>query len=133
MPLPKEERRREYPGDRFSQRVLEQDLGSLADRLQDEEFGDGHLEQGHNQIELYRQDGTTVSLFVMNEGAELPEHSVSDGSVMIQVLDGDIEVETGDSEEPLSSEENSVVTLGPGIKHKVRAQTSSRLMVTIMR
>lgn len=133
MPLADEERRREYPGDRFSKRILEQDLDELAEQLHNEELGEGHLEQGHNQIELYRHDGTTVSLFVIDEGAELPEHTVDDGSVMIQVLDGDLELETEDGEEPLSPGANSVVTLGPGVQHKLHAQTASRLIVTIMR
>lgn len=133
MPLPDEERRREYPGDRFSKRILEQDLNQLTEQLRNEELGKGHLEQGHNQIELYRQNGTTVSLFVLEEGAELPEHSVDDGSVMIQVLEGKIRVETDDTEDPLTPNTNTVVTLASGIGHSIRADEPSRLLLTIMR
>lgn len=127
------DRRREYPGDRFSKRVIEQDLDDLAEQLRNEELGEGHLEQGHNQIELYRRNGTTVSLFVLEEGSELPEHSVDDGAVMIQVLEGSITVGTDDTDEALTPDENSVVTLASGIGHSIRADEPSRLILTIMR
>lgn len=128
-----EERRREYPGDRFSQRVLEQDLDELAEKLNREDLGEGHLEQGHNQIELYRRGGTTVSLFVLEDGAELPEHSVDDGSVMIHVLQGAVDIDVDDNDASLASGKNDVVTLDAGVGHTIRAEEASRLLVTIMR
>ncbi|MFB6347439.1 MAG: hypothetical protein ABEK50_17095 [bacterium] len=133
MAVDDEERRREYPGNRFSRQILRQDLSELTQRLNDEEFGEGHLEQGHNQIELYRQNGTTVSLFVLDEGAVLPEHSVDDGSVMIQVLDGRIRLEAGSGTEDIQAGGGTVVTLQEGVSHGITATESSRLIVTIMR
>lgn len=133
MTPPDEERTREYPGDRFSHDIIQQNLDQLTDQLRSEEFGEGHLEQGHNQIELYRHGGTTVSLFVMAEGAELPEHSVDDGSVMIQVLDGRLTFRSENSEETLNSEENDVIVVESGVKHSVTAKEESRMILTIMR
>lgn len=133
MTVSDEERQREYPGDRFAERVIEQDLDALAERLNNEEFGEGHLEQGHNQIELYRHDGTTVSMFVMDEGASLPEHSVEDGSVMIQVIDGKVTVNCDGTDDSPQPDTNTVITLQPGVAHSIEAEAPSRLLVTIMR
>jgi quercetin dioxygenase-like cupin family protein len=130
---PEEERTREYPGDRFSHDIIQQNLDQLTDQLRSEEFGKGHLEQGHNQIELYRHGGTTVSLFLMAEDAELPEHSVDDGSVMIQVLDGRLTFRSENSEGTLTSEENDVIVVESGITHGVKAEEKSRMVLTIMR
>lgn len=133
MAPPEEERTREYPGDRFSHDIIQQNLDQLTDQLRSEEFGKGHLEQGHNQIELYRHGGTTVSLFLMAEDAELPEHSVDDGSVMIQVLDGRLTFRSENSEGTLTSEENDVIVVESGITHGVKAEEKSRMVLTIMR
>jgi len=86
MSCTSDSRPREYPGNRFSKRIIEQDLNELAEELRDEEFGEGHSEKGHNQIELYRHNATTVSLFMFEQGGHLPEHSVEDGSAVIRVL-----------------------------------------------
>lgn len=128
-----EDRRREYPGDRFSKRIIEQDLDEVARQLQEEAFGEGHAELGHNQIELYRRGGTTVSLFVFEQGGHLPEHAVEDGSVMIHVLEGKLCFRTEEAEKHVHPGENSVLILESGIRHSVRAETPSRMLVTIMR
>lgn len=133
MSQPQEDRRREYPGDRFSQRIIQQDLDEVARQLREEEFGEGHLEQGHNQIELYREGGTTVSLFVMEKGAHLREHTVDDGSVMIQVLEGTLCLQTEDAEDHLHPGQNSLVVLEAGVGHSIQAEKPSRFLLTIMR
>lgn len=128
-----DKRKRDYPGDRFSERIIEQDLGELIDQLKDEpdDFDDGHLEQGRNQIELYRQGSTTVSLIILQSDAELPEHSVADGSTMVQVLSGSIKLRTDDG--VLDREKGTVTTLQQGITHAVEAQEPTALLLTIMR
>lgn len=69
----------------------------------------------------------------MDEGAELPEHTVDDGSVMIQVLTGKIQLLTGESDNTLSLEDNKVITLGEGVNHTIRAEEATQLLLTIMR
>lgn len=128
-----QDRRREYPGERFSRKIIEQDLDEVAEKLKEEEFGEGHMEQGHNQIELYRHGNTTVSFFVLDEGAHLKEHTVDDGSVMIQVRKGKICFQTEEAQEHLHPEENSIIILEPGVAHSVQAEQSSQILVTIIR
>lgn len=128
-----EERRREYPGERFAQSVIQQDLSELSRQLDEEELGDGHNEQGHNQIELYRHNNTTVSLFNFEQGAHIADHAVEDGSVMIQVLDGKLCFQTEDADTHLHPEDEQVIILEPGIEHSIQAEKDSRVLLTIMR
>lgn len=127
------DRRREHPGERFAQSVIHQNLDNLTEQLENEDLGAGHGERGHNQIELYRHGGTTVSLFVFEQGGFIDNHSVEDGSVMIQVLDGKLCFQTKDAETHLHPEGNEIVTLEPGIEHSVQAEKPSRMLLTIMR
>lgn len=127
------DRRREHPGERFAQSVIQQDLDELTEQLKDEELGPGHGTRNHNQIELYRHGGTTVSLFVFEQGGYINDHSVEDGSVMIQILDGKLCFQTKDAETHLHPEGKDIVTLEPGVEHSVQAEKPTRLLLTIMR
>lgn len=128
-----EERRREYPGERFAQSVIQQDLVKLSRELKQEDLGSGHGERGHNQIELYRHKGTTVSLFYFEQGGHIPDHLVEDGSVIIQVLEGTICFQTKDAETHIHPASENLVILEPGIKHSIQAETESRVLLTIIR
>ena len=128
-----EDRRRQYPGERFARSVIQQDLDKISRELKQEELGEAHERLGHNQIELYRHGGTTVSLFVFDQGGHLPEHVVEDGAVMIQVLEGTVCFQTEDAETHIHPPENNVVFLEPGIEHSLQAETEARVILTIMR
>lgn len=127
------ERRREHPGKRFSQSIIHQNLDELTDQLDTEDPGSGHGTHDHNQIELYRHGGTTVSLFVFEQGGYIDDHSVEDGAVMIQVLEGKLCFQTRDAETHLHPEENEMISLEPGIEHSVQAEKPTRMLLTIMR
>lgn len=128
-----DDRRREHPGERFAQSVIQQDLKELSRQLDEEDLGVGHSEQGHNQIELYRHNNTTVTLFNLDKGAHINEHAVEDGSVMIQVLEGKLCFQTGNADAHLHPEDEQVVVLEPGIEHSIQAEKDSRVLLTIMR
>jgi quercetin dioxygenase-like cupin family protein len=128
-----DDRRREHPGERFQDSVIQQNLKELSDQLNEEDLGEHHNTRGHNQIELYRKNGTTVSLFQFEQGAHIPEHKVEDGSVMIQVLEGKLCFQTEDAETHLHPQDEDVVVLEPDTPHSVQAEKPTRMLLTIMR
>lgn len=126
-----EERLREQPSTRFSKDVLRNDLEEEIEVIRNEEMGEGHLKQGHRQKELYREGGNTVSLFYFEEDGRLPSHVVEDGSVSLQVLEGDLQVETSDGKRRVRT--NECLFLKPGVGHSLSAGAETVMLMTIMR
>lgn len=126
-----EDRLREKPSDRFSEDVLRTDFDRETEVIKQEDMGEGHLEQGHRQKELYREAGNTVSLFYFEEGGHLPEHVVEGGSISLQVLEGRLEISTAAGEQLV--ETNGCLFLKPGVEHSLEAATETVMLMTIMR
>jgi len=129
---PSDERRREAPEKRFEGNILELNLDESIQQLKDEPPVHDE-EQSHRQVELFRHEGRTVSLMELDAGATIPEHSVEDGPVMIQVLDGTLCFQSEDEDHHGHYESNDLLFLKPGTLHSVQAETDSRFLLTIMR
>jgi len=126
-----DDRLRDKPSDRFSEDVITVDFDEETEQLKKESMGEGHGEQGHDQVELYRSEDDTVSLFLFDEGAEIPSHSVEDGSVIVHVLEGELEFTAGGESRTLSS--NQAMFMKPSVEHSVHANAPSRMLLTVLR
>lgn len=83
---------------------------------------------GHRQITLFHGDKTSIVLFDFEADGYLLDHA-ADGYVMIQVLAGDVRLETPEYERSMSA--GSLLVLMPGVHHGVRAVTASRMLLTV--
>jgi quercetin dioxygenase-like cupin family protein len=126
-----EERLRVKPSDRFEGDLHKFDLDAELKRIRSEDLSEEHLRQGHRQIELQRDNGTTLSLYHFEPDGTIPEHSLDDGLVIIHVLDGKVTVKTDDGD--VSLEGDDLVTLKPDLAHSLEAQQESHLLLTISR
>lgn len=120
-----EKRLREHPAKRFAPPVRKLDLRDCYQDLLDEPHD---ATDGHRQITIAHHDSLTLTLFHFEEGSRLPEHVV-DGAVTIQVLEGDLEIETKAQKHRLT--DGQVLILAPNIEHDVRANADSRMLLTV--
>jgi quercetin dioxygenase-like cupin family protein len=120
-------RLREHPDSRFAGEQHVFDLSQVAARLREEEHP---ATRGHRQETVFRHGAVTLALFVFEAGGELPEHQ-ADGLVTIHVLDGALAVGTEERVYELSADQ--VLALRPGVRHSVRAQQASRMLLTVHR
>lgn len=111
------DRTREAPAERFDAPSLLFDLRAEAQALRNEPSQALH---GHRQKTLYKHHGATVALFVMDQGAALPEHAVN-GAVAIQAIEGEITTSTHAETHHLHP--GHLLTLPPNAPHNVRALT----------
>ena len=123
--VPPGDRLREHPSDRFDTDQAVFDLAEAAATLRAEPGAGQH---GHRQQVLHRHGPTTIALFVFEQGASLPPHT-TDGVVIIQAVQGELRVGAGDREHKLPA--GSLVTLAPGVRHKVYAVKPSVMLLTV--
>lgn len=83
---------------------------------------------GHRQITLFRGGGLSILLFDFERGGWLKDHA-ADGYVIVQVLSGEIRIATADEEYRMPA--GSLLVLKPGIRHDVRAEAESRMLLTV--
>lgn len=126
-----DERLRAQPSERFDHPLMEFDLDEEIETIQEEDIGEEHTERGHRRKQLYRHDNLTLNLLVFEEGGSIPEHNVPDGSVVIQVLEGRLRLETETGTREIGSGE--LVTLKPGVHHEPTALETSKVLLTIVR
>ena len=116
---------RTSPRERFEGSEHLFDLAVESQRLRDEPGG---TRDGHRQITLFRGGGVSIVLFDFEAGGRLKGHA-ADGYVTVQVLSGEIRTET--AEEQYRMPTGSLLVLRPGIRHDVRAETASRMLLTV--
>jgi len=126
-----DDRLRSKPSKRFQGILHKFDLDDELERIKSEELSEEHFKQGHRQIELHRDKGTTLTLYHFEADGKIPEHSLDDGLVVIHVLDGKITVRTEDGD--VSLEEDDLVTLQSNLAHSLEAEKESHLLLTISR
>ncbi len=131
-----EERLRTRPSERFAGSVNQFDLEEELKRIRSEDLSEGgnseeHLQQGHRQIELHRHGDTTVTLYHFDSDGSIPEHSLEDGLVVLQVLNGSLEVDLED--ETVELEEQGMLTIEDGINHALCAAGECQFLLTISR
>jgi quercetin dioxygenase-like cupin family protein len=119
------EDQRTPPRERFAGHEHLFDLTTEGDRLR-AESRDAY--DGHRQITLFRGDDVSIVLFDFDAGGFLKDHA-ADGHVTVHVLSGDIRMTTATEDYPMSA--GSLLVLKPGVTHDVRAETESRVLLTV--
>ena len=113
------------PRERFAPDALQFDLASAARQLS-AEHDEGQF--GHRQVALYKHEKTTIALFRFEKGGGLPQHKTP-GTVIIQVLDGNLTLEVEGKDHALAS--GGLLVLAPGVPHNVRAETMTLMLLTV--
>lgn len=113
------------PRERFASEVSKFDIKTEIEKLRAEP---GEGQRGHRQVALYKHDQATVALFRFEKGGELPEHK-TEGTVLIQVLGGEIEVRVEGRMETLNN--GQMLAVSPGTPHSVLAMESSVMLLTV--
>jgi quercetin dioxygenase-like cupin family protein len=105
---------RESPRQRFDASVLGFDLLAEAAAIRAE----GPSRHGHRQKTLFKGATRTVAIFVVDAGAELPEHKVA-GFVTIQSIEGEVVVTASGRTHALGP--HCLLVLAPDVPHSVKA------------
>ena len=119
-------RLRPHPQDRFRPAQHLVDLEQAATDL----AAEGDLAHGHRQKVLYRHGPLTIALFLFEAGAGLAQHK-ADGVVTIHTIQGRLHVIAEGEEHDLPV--GRLLVLAPGVAHDVRAETPSRVLLTVSR
>lgn len=98
---------------------LEAEIGELVAKLP------GNRRQGKN---VAREGGLSIVLIAMEAGDEMDEHAAA-GAATVQVLRGSVVLSSGDEQLPLS--EGELAMYQPGVRHRVRAEQQSVIMLTV--
>jgi len=77
---------------------------------------------------LFHEPGLRGLLLHLKAGEELPEHATP-GSISVQSLKGEVIFASGKEQKTLSP--GFLISLAPGVPHRVVAQQDSLLLVTI--
>jgi quercetin dioxygenase-like cupin family protein len=101
------------------------DLDAEAERLLAESEGP---RDGHRQITLFRGGGVSILLFAFEPGGRLRDHA-ADGYVSVLTLSGEVVMTTAEQEHRMPS--GHLLVLRPGIRHDVRAEVASRMLLTV--
>ena len=118
------QRLRPHPEQRFATSEEQLNLEEVSEYLRKEPSG----RHGHKQMALFKHGPATLALFHFERGAKLDDHTV-DGPVIIHVLDGRLRVRCSDSEHDLAA--GTLLRLSPGVRHNVRAEEDSRMLLTV--
>lgn len=103
--------------------VHQVDLDGVADRLIATLPGHGRRSEN-----LAREAGVSLIMMAMEGGDLLREHS-TDGVIMVQVLRGHTTLTVG--KETFGLRSGELVMLQPGVRHDLRAEEQSVVLLTI--
>jgi quercetin dioxygenase-like cupin family protein len=124
------DRLRTHPEERFAapQHLIDLDRATAELRA---EGGPGGRAAGqrHRQKTLYRHGQATVALFLFDKGAQLAAHKAA-GTVVIQVLDGQLQVDAEGGERHQLTP-GQLLVLAPSVVHDVSAEEPSRMLLTV--
>lgn len=115
---------RESPEHRFDASVLAFDLSAEAASIRSE----GPSRNGHRQKTLFKGGTRTVALFVVDAGAELPEHRAA-GIVTIQSVEGEVMVTANGRSHALGS--HGLLVLAPDVLHSVKAASPASFLLQV--
>lgn len=118
-------RLRPKPESRFATPQHAFDLNAVVLKLKEESQAG---EEGHRQVTLYKQDSTTVALFVFGHLTRLPPHRAK-GIVIIQVLKGHLQITAEGQAHSLRT--GNLLVLGPGVEHDLVAYEESEVLLTV--
>ncbi len=83
---------------------------------------------GHRQMTIFHRAPVTMVLFAFDANGELSDHAAN-GLVTIQALDGCVLVAAEERNYELRAGE--VLVLSPNVRHSVRAQIASGMLLTV--
>lgn len=118
-------RLRTPPAERFDAAAHLFDLRAVAEELRAEQ---SETYDGHRQKALYKNGDATVALFLFAPGGALPPHA-ADGTVTIQPIEGEFEVEHSGRTERLGPA--SLLVFAPGEQHGVRCVAGGIMLLTV--
>ena len=119
------DRRRQHPSERFHPAQHAIDLGEAAAQLLAEAPSGARTQR---QKTLYRHGRVTVALFLFDAGDHMPQH-VAEGVVTVHVLEGRLKMSAeGQSHDLIAGQ---VLVLAPGVRHDVRADEPTRMLLTV--
>ncbi|HET8777757.1 MAG TPA: cupin domain-containing protein [Candidatus Limnocylindria bacterium] len=121
----KQESDRRPPRERFVGTEHLFDLDDESERLRAEHGGQ---RDGHRQITLFRGGGVSIVLFDFEPGGWLKDHA-ADGYVTVHVLSGELHMATAEHEYRMPR--GSLLVLRPGVRHDVRAELASQMLLTV--
>lgn len=119
-----QESQRRPPRERFVGTEHLFDLDAASERLRTE----GGARDGHRQITLFRGGGVSIVLFDFEPGGWLKDHA-ADGYVTVHVLSGELRMTTAGNDYRMPS--GSLLVLRPGVRHDVRAELASQMLLTV--
>jgi quercetin dioxygenase-like cupin family protein len=119
-----QESQRRPPRERFVGTEHLFDLDGESERLRAE----GGQRDGHRQITLFRGGGVSIVLFDFEPGGWLKDHA-ADGYVSVHVLSGELRMTTAGNKYRMPS--GSLLVLRPGVRHDVRAERASQMLLTV--
>ncbi len=120
-----EARLREPPAQRFDFASLVFDLHEELANLRTETSPNSH---GHRQKALFKHSDRTIALFAFEPGGSLPEHSTN-GTVTIEVIEGELRVTVGGDQKSLGS--GQLLVLAPGTRHAVSARVQAGFLLQV--
>lgn len=118
-------RLRPHPADRFAGASHAFDLLDSLAKLRAETHAG---ESGHRQVTIFHRAPVTQVLFSFDAGGELADHAAN-GLVTIHAIEGRLTVEAEGETYSLSA--NQLVVLSPGVRHSVKADEPSAMLLTV--
>ncbi len=118
-------RLRPHPSGRFGESQHALDWKKLLRALR----GEAHLgAHGHRQMTIFHHMPVTMVLFSFEPSGELADHAAN-GLVCIEALEGRLVVRAEAQTHELES--GMILILQPGVRHSVRAESESAMLLTV--
>ena len=123
--MSEQERLRPHPTGRFSGESHLFDLNQTLAQLRAEAHA---AEHGHRQVTIFHRAPVTQVLFAFEPEGELADHAAN-GLVTIHALQGHLTVQAAGENYELDA--GLMVVLSPGVRHSVRANQASAMLLTV--
>lgn len=112
------------PESRFAAPVQSFDLHAEVAALR----ASAPAKHGHRQKALLKIGGHTIAIFVLDAGAQLPEHHAA-GTVCIQPIEGEVVVTSQGRSQTLGP--GHIQTLAPRVPHAVKADRQAAFLLHV--
>jgi len=119
------DRLRSAPAERFAGEIHVFDLNEALQKLRAEAHA---AESGHRQMTIFHRAPVAKVLFAFESGSELADHAAN-GLVTIHALEGLLTVQAAEQTHKLQA--GMIVILSPNVRHSVRAEEASAMLLTV--
>ena len=100
----------------------------LATELEAVRASDSYHAADHAAKTIAKQPGVSVVLIALKPGGQMHEHH-ADGAITVQGIDGHVEFTVG--ERAVALTRGRLLTVPPGVSHRVRGMDESAFLLTI--